>query len=271
MNFKRRRAKPSMNPVQIIVNLPKDIQVYLKTFLTHTRYPLIIRVEGPSDYPNDGRDVYQCSILPSPWDATRFCFNRDNKRDFPGYANDWKNKLRIPSNMTVTRASVSRRIANEYTRPRVMDEDDSTTSLTELTIHSRCCAKHRVPIIMRSDQDRAGYPVVAGHDVDGDMLQLDHAEPNYGHYQGPIPLAYGGDKPPDRGFVQLLTLFGDNLDPHTAAQQLIERVITHWTPCSEDMYACIEDVFELGASEADGAEASAGSPSLYVDTNELFQ
>ena len=262
---KRVEEEKKMNPVQLIVSLPKDLQAYLKTFLIGVRYPLIFRVESLSNRPQDymaGNDweVEQWSIR-GDGDGGFLC-RPDNTPDRPGHLNSWHNLALahpVQANPIDVHAATAL-IAEEFVRPRLADDLVSyTNEFNVLTIESRCCAKHRVPISMQSDCT-AYFDVVAGHEVAHSMVKHNDSD-NGDYYLGDIPLAYGGDRAPRHQPHRLLTLFGEGLNRFPAARQLVERVLTHWTPCSDNPYDCVDDDFDLVGDAVDPIEDGGNNDS----------
>ena len=244
---KRVEEEKKMNPVQLIVRLPRDLRAYVKTFLIGVRYPLIFRVEGACD-DTDGStwDVEQWSIRGVP--GGNFLCLPDNTPDFPleGPSNDWRNRARAA--ITLDPYATIALIANEFVRPRTCRWSGSDNGINHnvLTIESRCCAKHEVGIVMRSDWDDIDSPVLAGHPLGRGM-----ADTHTNRYMGDVPLAYGGERNPQTQPFRLLTFFGQRLNRLPAARQLVERVLTRFSHCSDNPYDCVDDAFDLEDDEAD--------------------
>ena len=240
-----------MNPVQLIVRLPRDLRAYLKTFLIGVRHPIIFRIESLSNRLQDHMagnhwEVEQWSIR-GDGDGGFLC-RPDNTPDRPGHLNSWHNLALahpVQANPVEVHTAVAL-IAEEFVRPRLNDDMVSyTNEHNVLTIESRCCAKHRVPISLQVDWDHYDADnVVAGHELALSMVKHNDSD-NGNYYLGTIPLAYGGDRKPRYQPHRLLTLFEDHLNRLPAARQLVERVLTHWTPCSDDPYDCVADDFDL--------------------------
>jgi hypothetical protein len=233
MSVKRQRVgekKPRYNPVAIIMSLPKDLRDYIKSFWVGVRYPIIVRIDLPYIV-RHWDNVYQCSIRGQGDDEKgappRFTCTPDYKeleapQESYGSAPADGSSLAIATELAETFMTM----VEEFPRGQPANDDGPDPRMNQLNIYSRCCAKHRVSISLLYDLEEEQF--VFGHDA---MSTKNIPEG--------VDLAY------HRSEVEMLTLFGSGFNPRTAVQQVIERVLTHWTPCSDNALDCVEDAFEL--------------------------
>ena len=253
MSVKRQRVgekKPRYNPVALIVSLPEEIRAYIKSFWAVVRYPIIVRIDPPYSVRHSDR-VYQCSIrgqgddekgAPPRFTCTPDYAGMEAPQESYGSAPADGSSLEIGKELAETFMT----IVEEFPRGQPAYDSGLDPELNQLYIYSRCCAKHRVSIKLQFDHCEERF--VVGHDA-LDISNVLHDD-----------LAYQGGVDKYRAeMVFLLTLFGENVDPRIAIQQLIERVLTHWTPCSDNALDCVEDAFELPADDdSDGFSDAPG-------------